>query len=378
MKYGQQPNRKKTFQDENKYLYAVNESNNDIFLIAEDKTLITLENPYLILLSQEMGFSQAPKPVYFNVAKKKANANFSNDEQYANAFGDGLKRINKQIVNGVKDFVENPKQAIKNLGRELKIAKTKSGERVKSAFDDALDISAKLVKGVKEARPLKKAVFVVPRQSFLSLVAVNFRGIATKYFNRSEEDRKAIIDGWEEKWGGDRGTLENAFNSGKNKIPLFISKRKRQEIIRLQEDMANDANFANFDPATITAIALLIATALPIIEWIIRMFMQRKARKDAEQLERDIDEAERNAENNDPPTSIIDYEKVELERQIQAIQANPNLDQEQKDILVNELKGVLPTETWWDKNKLWVIVSSGGVVVLGTLAYLLYKRNQQQ
>jgi hypothetical protein len=41
--------------------------------------------------------------------------------------------------------------------------------------------------------------------------------------------------------------------------------------------------------------------------------MVRKARKDAEKLEEEINEAERNAENNDPPTSPIDYEKVEIE-----------------------------------------------------------------
>jgi hypothetical protein len=377
MRYGQQPNRKQTFQDDRSYKYAVNEDTTEIFLVMPDKSLVPLENPYLLLLSEQMGFHSPKKIEYFKL-KPNQDKRFTDDDNYQNAFGDGIKRINKQIVNGVKDFVENPKQAIKNLGRELKIGKEKLGNRVKSQLEDAVDLAGKLAKGIKEARPLKKAVFVVPRQSFLSLVALNYKGIATKYFNRSEEDRRAIIDGWEEKWGGDRGTLENAFNAGKNKTPLFISKRKRQEIIRLQEDLDNDANFANLDPITITAIAGIIAAALPIIEWIIRMFMQRKARKDAEQLERDIDEAERNAENNDPPTSVIDYEKVELERQIQAIQANPNLDQEQKDILLNELRGVLPTETWWDKNKLLVIVSSGGVVILGTLAYLLYKRNQQQ
>jgi hypothetical protein len=378
MRYGQQPNRKQTFQDDRKYMYAVNESTNDIFLIGQDKSLVPLENPYLILLSQQMGFSATPKPKYFNVANQKESKNFVGDEQYANAFGDGAKKIGKQVVNGVKDFVDNPKQAIKNLGRELKIAKTKNKERVKSALDDALDVASKLAKGIKEVRPLKKAVFVVPRQSFLALVAVNYKGIATRYFARSDEDRKAIIDGWEEKWGGDRGTLENALNSGKDKLPLIISKRKRQEVIRLQDQLEanNYSNVAGVDDAA--AIASLIATSLGIVSWVMGTFQQRKARKDAEQLEKDIADAEKNAENNDPPTTPINYDSVEIERQIQAIQSNTNLDQEQKDVLINELRGTLPTQTWWDKNKLWVIISSGGVVLLGTLAYLLHKRNQQQ
>jgi hypothetical protein len=376
MKLGQQPNRKQTFQDERKYMYAVNDKTNDIFLIGQDKSLVPLENPYLILLSQQMGFSPAPKPKYFDI-NKKPNANFEGDEEFANAFGDGVKKVSKQVVNGVKDFVEDPKQAIKNLGRELKIAKTKGKERVQSSLDDAISTASKIAQGIKEAKPLKKAVFVVPRQSFLALVALNYKGIATRYYNRSDEDRRAIIDQWEEKWGGDRGTLENALDAGKDKLPLFISKRKRQEVIRLQ-DQLSDNNYANMEPlSTALAILTLIATSLGIVSWIIGAFQQRKARKDAEKLEQQILEAEQNAENNDPPTTPIDYEKIEIERQIQAIQSNPNLDQEQKDILINELRGVLPTETWWDKNKVWVIVSTGGLILVGTLAYLLHKRNQQ-
>ena len=377
MRYGQQPNRKQTFQDERSYKYAVNEDTNDIFLVMPDKTLVPLENPYLVLLSEQLGFHEGKKEQYFKV-KPNSDKRFTNDDNYSNAFGDGLKKIGKQVANGVKDFIQDPKQAIKNLGRELKIAKEKSGTRIKSSFDDAMDIASKIGQGIKEARPLKKAIFVVPRQSFLSLVALNFRGIATKYFNRSDEDKKVIIDEWQEKWGGDRGTLENAFDAGKGKLPLFISKRKRQEVIRLQDDLA-ETDYKNFDPATWGAISSLMVVSLPLISWITQLFMVRKARKDAEKLEQEINEAERNAENNDPPTSPIDYEKIEIERQIQAIQANQNLDQEQKDILINELKGVLPTETsWWSKNKIWVITASGGVIVLGTLAFLLYKRNQQQ
>jgi hypothetical protein len=376
MKLGQQPNRKQTFQDERKYMYAVNDKTNDIFLIGQDKSLVPLENPYLILLSQQMGFSPAPKPKYFDI-NKKPNANFEGDEEFANAFGDGVKKISKQVVNGVKDFVEDPKQAIKNLGRELKIAKTKGKERVKSAFDDALDTASKLAQNIKEAKPLKKVVLVVPRQSFLALVALNFQGFATRYYLRSDEDRRKIIDQWEEKWGGDRGTLENAFDAGKSKLPLFISKRKRQDAIRKQNELKE--NNWNYPTGVEEGVSLttIITTATPVLLWMANVFVSTKAREDQQKFEKEMLEAQQNAENNDPPTTPIDYDKVEVERQIQAIQSNPNLDQEQKDILINELRGVLPTETWWDKNKVWVIVSTGGLILVGTLAYLLHKRNQQ-
>jgi hypothetical protein len=320
-----------------------------------------------------MGFYTPKKPEYFKL-KSNEDKRFTNDDDYQNAFGDGLKKVGKQVANGVKDFIEDPKQAIKNLGRELKIGKEKLGNRVKSQLEDAVDLAGKLAKGIKEARPLKKVAFVAQRQAFLGLVALNFQGFATRYFLRSDEDRKAIIDSWEEKWGGDRGSLEGAFNTGKDKLPLFISKRKRQDMIRKQNELA-DNNYANLTGGEIIA---LVGIAVGVIQWMVMMFINRKARKDAEKREQEILDAQENADNNDPVGTAIDYELEEINRQILAIQSNPNLDQEQKDILINELRGVIPTQTWWDKNKIWVITASGGVVLLGTLAFLLYKRNQQQ
>lgn len=371
MRYGQQPNRKQTFQDDRSYKYAINEDTNELYLVMPDKSLVPLENPYLFLISEQMGFYTPKRPQYFKL-KPNQDKRFTDDDDYSNAFGDGIKKIGKQIGNGVKDFIEDPKQAIKNLGRELKIAKQKGGTRVKSFFDESLEVSSKLWKGIKEARPLKKAAFVAQRQAFLGLVALNFQGFATRYFLRSDEDRKAIIDSWEEKWGGDRGTLENAFNTGKDKLPLFISKRKRQDMIRKQEELTDNVSFTGAE------IIALIGLAVGLITWMVQQFVDRKVRKDQEKKEQEILDAMKNAENNDPVTTPIDYELEEINRQILAIQSNPNLDQEQKDILINELRGVIPTQTWWDKNKIWVITASGGVVLLGTLAFLLYKRNQQQ
>jgi len=374
MKHGQQPNRKQTFQDDRSYKYAVNEDTTEIFLVMPDKSLVPLENPYLLLLSEQMGFYTPKKPEYFKLKSNK-DKRFTDDDNYQNAFGDGIKKIGKQVANGVKDFIEDPKQAIKNLGRELKIGKEKLGNRVKSQLEDAVDLAGKLAKGIKEARPLKKVAFAAQRQAFLGLVAVNFQGFATRYFLRSDEDRKAIIDSWEEKWGGDRGSLEGSFNTGKDKLPLFISKRKRQDMIRKQDELA-DNNYANaIAESTLVA---LIGLAISLITWMVNMFVARKVRKDQEKKEQEILDAQKNADNNDPVTTPIDYELEEINRQILAIQSNPNLDQEQKDILINELRGVIPTQTWWDKNKIWVITASGGVVLLGTLAFLLYRRNQQQ
>lgn len=374
MRHGQQPNRKQTFQDDRSYKYAINEDTNELYLVMPDKSLVPLENPYYLLLAEQMGFYTPKRPQYFKL-KPNEDKRFTDDDDYSNAFGDGLKKIGKQIGNGVKDFIEDPKQAIKNLGRELKIAKQKSGTRVKSFFDDSLEVSSKLLKGIKEARPLKKVGFAPQRQAFLGLVAVNYQGFATRYFLRSDEDRKAIIDSWEEKWGGDRGSLEGAFNTGKDKLPLFISKRKRQDMIRKQDELA-DNNWAGvLAESTIVA---LIGLAISLITWMVNMFVQRKVRKDQEKKEQEILDAQTNADNNDPVTTPIDYELEEINRQILAIQSNPNLDQEQKDTLINELRGVVPPQTWWDKNKIWVITASGGVVLLGTLAFLLYKRNQQQ
>jgi hypothetical protein len=226
-------------------------------------------------------------------------------------------------------------------------------------------------------RPAKQIAFVVPRQAFLGLVALNYQGFATKYYNRSEADRRKIIDMWEDKWGGDRGSLEGSFSTGKTKTPLFISKKKRAEYLQMQKSQLSFANIVDpISGATIGFGTILgwVAVSLGIILTLIQIF---KALKPVNpQIDAQVDRGQEEADRQDgePPINLRTLEYQELQSQIDTIQANPNLTQEQKNALIQEIQSVMPT--YWERNKTWIIISSGGLVLVGVLAYLLAQRQK--
>ena len=226
-------------------------------------------------------------------------------------------------------------------------------------------------------RPAKQVAFVIPRQSFLGLVALNYQGFATKYYNRSEADRRKIIDMWEDKFGGDRGSLEGSFSTGKTKTPLFISKKKRAEYLQMQKSQLSFANLVDpISGGTIGVGAILgwIASALLIILTTIQILKVLKPVNP--EIDAQVDRGQEDVDRQDgqPPINLRTLEFQELQAQIDTIQANPNLTQEQKNALIQEIQSVMPT--YWERNKTWIVISSGGLVLIGVLAYLLAERQK--
>lgn len=343
------PNRARTFTNDRNYRIAFDNNRRMNFIVTQDQNVIGLENPSLILLAQELGFAPKKSSALDEMINGGDKKTQKENAQYTNFIREG--GLVNNTIQAVRDIIQDPQGSL---------------DKVKT---NALQLASGSI------RPAKQVAFVLPRQAFLGLVALNYQGFATKYFNRSESDRRKVIDMWEDKWGGDRGSLEGSFATGKTKMPLFISKKKRAEYLQMQKSQLAFANVAGADDAVaLGTILSWIATSLAIIISLIQLFKMLKPVNP--QIDAQVDKGQEDADKRDgePTNTQKSLEYDELQAQIDSIQANPNLTQEQKNALIQEIQSVMPT--YWERNKTWIIISSGGLVFVGILAYLLAERQK--
>ena len=345
------PNRARTFTNDRNYRIAFDNNRRMNFIVTQDQNVIGLENPSILLLAQELGFAPKKSSVLDEMLNGGNSKTTQESSQNANFIREGGLLDN--TIQAVRDVIQDPQ----------------------GSLDKVRTNAMQLAQG--SIRPAKQVAFAVPRQAFLGLVALNYQGFATKYYNRSETDRRKIIDMWEDKWGGGRGSLEGSFSTGKNKTPLFISKKKRVEYLQLQKSQLSFANIVDpISGATVGLGAVLgwIAVSLGIILTLIQILKVLKPVNP--QIDAQVDRGQEDADREDGEPSInlrtLEYE--ELKAQINTIQANPNLTQEQKNALIQEIQSVMPT--YWERNKTWIIIGIGGVALIGVLAYLLTQRQK--
>jgi len=345
------PNRARTFTNDRNYRIAFDNNRRMNFIVTQDQNVIGLENPSILLLAQELGFAPKKSSVLDEMLNGGNSKTTQESSQNANFIREGGLLDN--TIQAVRDVIQDPQ----------------------GSLDKVRTNAMQLAQG--SIRPAKQVAFAVPRQAFLGLVALNYQGFSTKYYNRSEADRRKIIDMWEDKWGGDRGSLEGSFSTGKNKTPLFISKKKRVEYLQLQKSQLSFANIV--DPISGATVGLgtvlgWVAVSLGIILTLIQILKVLKPVNP--QIDANVDKGQEDADKQDGGSSIdlrtMEYQ--ELQAQINTIQANPNLTQEQKNALIQEIQSVMPT--YWERNKTWIIIGVGGVALIGVLAYLLAERKK--
>jgi hypothetical protein len=343
------PNRARTFTNDRNYRIAFDNNRRMNFIVTQDQNVIGLENPSILLLAQELGFAPKKSSVLDEMLNGGNSKTTQESSQNANFIREGGLLDN--TIQAVRDVIQDPQ----------------------GSLDKVRTNAMQLAQG--SIKPAKQVAFVLQRQAFLGLVALNFNGFATKYYNRSEADRRKVIDMWEDKWGGDRGSLEGSFSTGKNKLPLFISKKKRLEYLQMQKSQLSFANVTGVDDAIgLGTILGWIATSLAIILSLIQIF--KVLRPVNPQIDANVDKGQQDADRQDgePTNAQKSMEYQELQAQIDTIQANPNLTQEQKNALIQEIQSVMPT--YWERNKTWIIISMGGVALIGVLAYLLTQRQK--
>ena len=340
------PNRARTFTNDRNYRIAFDNNRRMNFIVTQDQNVIGLENPSLILLAQELGFAPKKSSVLDEMLNGGNSKTTQESSQNANFIREGGLLDN--TIQAVRDVIQDPQ----------------------GSLDKVRTNAMQLAQG--SIRPAKQVAFAVPRQAFLGLVALNYQGFATKYYNRSEADRRKIIDMWEDKWGGDRGSLEGSFSTGKNKPPLFISKKKRLQYLQMQKSQLSFANVTGIDD--VGGVLFAISVSLGIILTLIKIF--KELRPVNPQIDANVDKGQEDADKQDGGSSIdlrtMEYQ--ELQAQIDTIQANPNLTQEQKNALIQEIQSAMPT--YWERNKTWIIIGIGGVALIGVLAYFLTQRQK--
>jgi gas vesicle protein len=328
-----------TFVDDTNYFFGFDGTRNDApVIVTEDREVVPMENPYFLAESQRLGLFQ----------------NFDNN--FDNAGGklkEKLKNVGNKVSTAVKDTIQNPKKAIQNLGKDIK----KGAEKVK---EKAKDVAQDVGKGAK------KIGLAVPRQAFLGLLAVNLNGLATRFKNKTQEGKNQVLDAWENKWGGDRGSLEGSANTGAKKKPIFISKKRMARIMGKQS-ASFDGQFENLDPATATLIigaASVLVSLIPIL---------KKAPSQDPTIDAGIDAGEENEERKDGQITPEEKQLIDqqIENQKNEIKNNPNLSQDEKDEMLKAFEGVGSDDSIFSKYK-WYFIG-GGILLLAIGGYFLYK-----
>lgn len=163
-----------------------------------------------------------------------------------------VKKVTRQVKQAAKDVIKNPGLAIK--------------KGVKSALRDAKKLKIKdILKGVKTVG------LVVPRKAFLSLVALNVRGLATRMSKLSDDEIKKL---WVNKFGGKFDVLKNQIAKGKKKKPLFGASKKVRAIKGIGY-VVDENDTVNGEPVTAATVVSIIAAASPIIVAVVALLKKK-------------------------------------------------------------------------------------------------------
>ena len=365
------------------------------------------------------------------------------DDDYENASGMAMKRrskfrdgingtFNREVFDGNADADEDFDDFLSKRSRKRRKVRKKlrkDGMSRKDARKEALKqvergkvgkAFAKVGKAIgtgikKVGRGIVIGVLAIPRGSYLLLMRVNYRGLATK--TAVAKDNPKYADVWKkvkEKWkklGGKVSSLESAVNKGKDKKPVLCGKKCKakiakkvgssftgadgsvgykldnrkwaREVMKVYQRSIEDETFGNVEPVSSTAVATAVGTASTIIGTMAGIMTSVKANKIQEQALQDA-QAETNRQNAEFERLASDRQKEELrlaEEQI-ASQSNPRnailnnteLSQDEKKealaILDESLKVEEETK---GKNKMLLYI---GLAVVGVIGIVLLKRKK--
>lgn len=220
----------------------------------------------------------------------------------------------------------NPVRFVKNTVKKIKKIDSVADVFRSNAKIDCIDDSKNLGVSNKDSRVncrkelggnifvrgAKKLGLSIPRGSFLTLVRLNYRGLASR-MNRAKLNEPNIYNSAISKFvklGGNKENFTKAIEVGKNKRPLACGKKcKAKKGLNFggNNDFSQDEldffeqnpdySYSYGDPATVTVTASIIASASAILVPIINIIGKGKMTK----LEAEIDreEAEQFAEQQE-------------------------------------------------------------------------------
>jgi hypothetical protein len=248
------------------------------------------------------------------------------------------------------------------------------------------EVAQKVGGGLKKVgRGIVIGAVAVPRASFLSLVAINYRGFGWKLdniINLRNGTPASAREKLEKKWyklGGNWDKLQKAIRTGaKKKKPFFCGKKCKRKLTdanaykRFSNFNADELDFNpyfNAEPTTITAAAVgtwvgIGSSVIGAVSPIIKLAVDSKQQKEALKVEQEVAEQSLAEMSESEKRQIaLAEEKLRLDADPKKmILANPNLTAQEKDEALKQLSDAesKETETNFKKYALY-----GGLAIVG-------------
>lgn len=352
--------------------------------------------------------------------QKERYSQFTSDK--SSAYKDSVNgKWNREVYDGFSDdddfdtFItkksrkrRKERKKLRDEGLSKKEARAKAKEivpvsKVGKAF-------GKVFKGIGKA--VVKVTMGIPRGAYLTLMRVNYRGIADK--NASAMENPQYADAWKKvkaKWkklGGKVDRLEKAIKKGKDKKPIMCGKKCKsklakkvgssftgadgsvsyqlnkdllnREILKMYSESRDNESYGNAVETATLSIAIGSATA--IIGTMAGILSGVKANKNQEKALKEA-QAEEERSNKEWEAMATEKQKEELrlaEEQIKAqtnpknaIMNNPDLTTEEKKEALQVLDESLANEET-SKTKKWLTYAGIGLVVLLGIGFVLKKK----
>jgi hypothetical protein len=286
--------------------------------------------------------------------------------------------------NEFSEFVGKKSRERRKVKKELKKTGLSNKEARKQALEEVG--RGKIGKGV-----LKVALAPV-RGAFLSLLLLNFRGLATKIMaidrGTQADVKKKLVSAWENRLGGDYDELIKAAEKAENKKPFFCGKKCKLKVVEKASSNSflgfvgksgsiydNFSNVAGGDDLVIAAWIGLAGTGLGVIGGVANNAQLNKGKK------AEIEAAERMADKE--LATLTANQKAQIEAAEKRLQAegdpkkailnNPDLTAEEKKASLDLLE---KTESQSDTRNIRKILMIGVPValLLGIGAYFLTRK----
>ena len=300
------------------------------------------------------GFDFADEDAYSNFLTKKSR--------------ERMKRT-KELKEDGKSRKDARKQALEEIGR-----------------DKLKDVAKNLGKGI--GRSIVIGTLAVPRASYLSLLALNFRGNAYKVMalvNKTKGNTDKVLQELKDKWyklGGDWDLLIKTAENGAKKNPLFCGKKCKTALAKNDYKKSFDGNsidnieFDNYSYVAIyddVAIGTWIALGTAVLSAMATITSKAIENKTEKAK---IESAELIAKNElaslDAKTKLeADLKEKEIASSVdpkQSIITNPDLTTQEKSLALKQLDEATTKETSQNFKKFALY----GLIGVGVI-YLLTK-----
>lgn len=240
------------------------------------------------------------------------------------------------------------KKELRSEGKSRKEARKQAKEEIPK--DKLKDVAKNVAKGV--GRSVVVGALAIPRASYLSLLALNFRGNAYKVMaivNKENGNSDALLQQLKDKWyklGGDWDALVKAGTNGAKRKPLFCGKKCKKELAsKGYKKSSFDGETLDFDtffyPTGVEEVGVgvwigLGSSVLGAIGGITSKAIESKAQKE------EIASAERIAEQENKTLSEADKRAYELEMAKLSSEVDPKvLIASNKEMTAEEKKEAL-------------------------------------